>query len=84
MDSRWFKEDRALPKGEQAEAKEKAEKSLKSATIFQRRLAQILADMVAEGDRGDEDFSKPEWQREHIANIARRKTLREVIKLIQI
>jgi len=84
MDSRWFKEDRELPQHEQEDAKAKTTKSLNAATVFQRKLERILTDMISEGDRGDEDFDKPSWQRSHIANISRRKALKEVIKLIQI
>ena len=85
MDVRWFREDRKIKdKNEQLEAKKESEKALKNSTLFQRRLDQILDDMLAGSYRDDEDFSKPGWQREHIANIARRKALCEVKKLISL
>ena len=84
MDSRWFKEDRKLPKNEQAEAKAKSEKALKNSTLFQRRLEQILDDEIARADRDDEDFTKDNWEREHVSNISRRKALREIKQLIQL
>ena len=83
MDGRWFKEDRK-DKNTYTVEKEKSEKALKNSTLFQRRLDQILDDLIAESDRSDEDFSKPGWQRVHIANISRRKTLREIKKIISL
>lgn len=84
MDSQWFKEDRKLPSQEQAEAKEESKKALLNSTFFQRRLERILNEMIAASGRDDEDFSKQNWQLEHVANISRRKVLREIIKLIQL
>lgn len=86
MDAKWFKEDRdAARAGEGQEQALKAEsiKALKNSTLMQRRLSGILIAMLAETERNDEDFSKPNWEREHVANISRRKTLREVFQLIQ-
>lgn len=84
MDSKWFKEDRALPKAEQAQAKAESLKALKNSTFIQRRLERILEELIALSDRDDEDFSNPNWQLEHAANISRRKTLREIKQLIQL
>lgn len=84
MDSRWFKEDRVLPKDEQKEAKESSEKALKNSTLFQRRLTNILKDLIEEANRDDEDFTKRDWATTAVANASRRKTIRQIIKLIDL
>jgi hypothetical protein len=84
LDSRWFKEDRKLPKNDQAAAKKESLKALQNATLFQRRLEQILDDMLAETERQDEDFSQPNWERIYVSNVSRRKILREIKQLIQL
>jgi len=86
MDGRWFKEDRAEAKDakELAKIQAESEKALKNSTLFQRRLERILNEVIEMSERNDEDFTEPNWQLIHAANIARRKTLREIIKLIQL
>ena len=84
MDSRWFREDRELPKAEQAEARIESEKALKNSTLFQRRLERIVDEMIDTANRAEEDFSQPNWQFNNVANISRRKTLREIKQLIQL
>jgi len=84
MDSRWFKEDRELPKEEQAEAKEESRKALKNSTVFVRRLERILTELYEETLRKDEEFDIPDWQTVHVASVSRRKTLREIQKIIQL
>ena len=86
MDGRWFKEDRAEAKDarELDKLQQESEKALKNSTLFQRRLERILNEVIEMSERNDEDFTKPNWQLIHAANIARRKTLREIIKLIQL
>ena len=82
MDSKWFKEDRALPKQEQREAMKGSKEALKNSTIMSRRLIQILDEMIDACYRDDEDFTKHAWQLEAIANASRRKTLKEVKQLV--
>jgi hypothetical protein len=88
MDSKWFAEDRAKARADKstplAELKAESEKALKNSTLFQRRLEKILDDLIEESNRDDEDFSKPNWERIYVTNVSRRKTLREIKKLIQI
>ena len=84
MKSDWFKEERALPKEDQEEAKEATRKAIKSSTILINRLNRILNERVEETYRQEEDFSKPDWERETIANASRRKTLREILTLIEL
>ena len=84
MDQKWFKEDRALPQEEQKEAIEQSKKALKNSTLFQRRLERILNEELDKSYRIVEDFKVPNWERIHVSEIARRKTLREIIKLIQL
>lgn len=84
MDSRWVKEERQLPKQDQQEAIEEIQKVLKNSTIFQRRLDRILEEMFNTSLRDDEDFNKPGWEREAVANASRRKVLREIRKLIEL
>ena len=84
MDSRWYKEDRALSKDEQKDAKESSEKALKNSTLFQRRLTNILKDLIEEANRDDEDFTKRDWHTQAVATASRRKTLRLIIKLIDL
>jgi len=82
MDSRWFAEDRKGAPEDLAEAIEKSTVALKNSTLLVRRLKGILEAEIESADRKDEDFSNPTWEREAVANISRRKALREVIKLL--
>ena len=82
MDSRWFKEDRELPKEEQAEAKEASRIALKNSTLMHRRLGTILEEMFEKTLTNDEDFENPSWERLNIANASRRKTIRDIQKLL--
>ena len=88
MDGRWFIEDRELARKDKSlklsELEDESRKALKNSTIFQRRLERILQEEMKIAERSDEDFSKPNWEREAVASIARRRTLREIINLIQI
>lgn len=82
----WFKEDRALAKDDKSRTRQQhiqeSKKVLLNSTLFRNRLERILKDMIDESLREDEDFSKPNWEREHIANISRRKVLKELLSLI--
>ena len=82
MDSRWFLEDRKLPKNEQAKAKQETEKALRNSNLVRDRLRVILQQELDQSLRYEEDFENPNWERVHVSEIARRKTLRQVIKLI--
>jgi len=82
VDSRWFKEDRALPKNEQAEAVRESEKALKASTLLVRRLKLILEDEIQKTYRNEEDYARDNWQQVVLASAARRKTLKEVINLL--
>jgi len=82
VDSRWFKEDRALPKNEQAEAVRESEKALKASTLLVRRLKLILEDEIQRTYRNEEDYARDNWQQVVLASAARRKTLKEVINLL--
>ncbi len=88
MDTKWFKDDRALAhKDKTVSEKEliaESKKALQNSTLFQRRLDQILDDLIEASVRDDEDFSKPGWQHQAIANISRRKVLGEIKRLIKL
>lgn len=84
MHSDWFKEERALPTEDQEEAKEKTTKALKNSTILLNKLDRILNERLEKTYREEEDFSKPDWERRTVANASRRKTLREIITLIEL
>lgn len=82
MDSRWFKEDRKLPKGEQAKAIEESKKALQNSTFLSRRLKAILEEEVEKTYSNEEDYMGPGWKRKILANANRRWTLQEIIKLL--
>jgi len=82
VDSRWFKEDRALPKEDQAQAIEESKKAIAAATIIRRRLARILEEEIEKTYLTEEDIYGLDWQQKVLFQIARRKTLREVYNLI--
>lgn len=84
MDNRWYKEDRDLPKEDREEAQAESKKALANSTLFQRRLERILKDMLDATDRSEEDFNDVNWSLKAAGNVARRKTLKEIIKLIDI
>lgn len=82
MNSKWFTEDRQLPAVEQAEAIQESKKALKNSTLLTRRLRRILEELSEKSCKDDEDFSKPNWELEHVANISRRKTLKEILTML--
>lgn len=86
VDSRWFIEDREAarkdPSQDEKKLKEESEKALRNSTVFQRRLARILQDEFDKTLMDDENFEKQKWELRHISNISRRKTLREILNLI--
>ena len=82
MDSRWFKEDRALPKSEQKEAIQASELALKNSTLMSRRLKAILKQLEEECNTNDYDFNDNNWSQRAIANASKRKTLQDIYKLI--
>jgi len=84
MDSRWFREDRALPNEERHKAITESKKALLNSTLFRRRLEAILDEMIEESYRKEENFDDPNWERIHVSEISRRKTLKEVKKIIDI
>lgn len=88
MDTKWFEEDRAAARQDKSvdlrKLKEESEKALKNSTLFQRRLDRILDSLIEASNRDDEDFTKPHWDLVNATNVARRKALREVKKLIQL
>ncbi len=83
MDSLWFKEDRKLPKEEQDEAIEDSKKALLNSTFMSRRLTQILKDKYEECLREEEKLpNDANWLNLTVASQSRRKTLREILKLL--
>lgn len=82
MDTRWFMEDRQLPKEEQEDAKAATEKALKNSTLLSRRLARILNDEVTKTYLKEEDYEGEGWKRKVLSNSARRKAFNEIIKLL--
>jgi hypothetical protein len=83
MDSTWFVEDRAEGSSEeQHKAIEETKKALKNSTILTKRLDRILDAKLKKAYVDDEDFKQDDWRLNAIANASRRKTLREVKKLL--
>lgn len=82
MDTRWFEEDRKLPQSEQAAAKKETEKALTSSTILSRRLTRILEKEVAKTYTVEENYTGADWDRIVFGQFQRRKTLKEIIKLL--
>ena len=83
MDSKWFREDRKLPKGkEQDEAKKATEEALKNSTLMSRLLKGICEDEIERTYRDEEDIQDPAYARVVIAAASRRKAFKEIIKLL--
>jgi len=82
MDSRWLKEDRKLPKEEQAKAIEESTKALKNSTLLIRRLSAILEDEVEKTYATEESYEGSGWAVKVQRMFARRQALKEVIKLL--
>ena len=82
LDSRWFVEERTLPQEEQAAAKKEIEKALKASTILSRRLITILEKEVAKTYTVEESYTGADWDRVVYGQFQRRKTLKEIIKLL--
>ncbi len=82
MDSRWLKEDRKLPKAEQAKAIEESKKALKNSTLLVRRLTNILEEEVEKTYTTEESYVGTDWEVKTQRMFARRQTLKEIIKLL--
>lgn len=82
IDSRWFKEDRKLPKEEVAGAKEESRKALMNSTLLVRRLTAILEDEIERTHTSEEAYEETGWERRVLAAVARRKAFKEIIKLL--
>jgi phage gpG-like protein len=85
LDVRWFKEDREkYPRSEQQEQIKKSEEALRNSSLLRRRLVNILEEDIEKTYSVEEDFDDPAWQRKTIAAAAERKTLRRIIKLLDL
>jgi hypothetical protein len=82
IDSRWFAEDRKLPAHEQKEAIEKSKKALKRSTLLVRRLKAILDEEIEKTYTREEQYTEADWDRVIYGMFQRRKTLKEIIKLL--
>jgi hypothetical protein len=54
-----------------------------NSTLFRGRLEEILEDELQASFLREEDFNDPNWERNHVAEVSRRKTLRGILKLIK-
>lgn len=82
MDRRWFKEEALLPKGERKQAIEEAEKVIKNSTIIARKLKGICEHEIEATYRVEEEVHSPYYTRAIIAAGAKRKALKDIIKLL--
>lgn len=82
MDNRWFREDRKLPKEEQSESMEASREALLSSTLLVRRLTEILEEEVYKTYTKEEDYEGIDWARIVFGQFQRRRTLKEIIKLL--
>jgi hypothetical protein len=82
LNSEWFKEDRKLPQHEQHQAIVDSKAALRNSTVMQRRLEDILVTWLEATYKDDEDYQKTDWTVQAIANSSRRKTIRQIIQLI--
>lgn len=82
MDSRWFSEDRKLPSTEQRQAIVDTTTALKNSTLLTRRLTEILETEVSKTYTQEEDYTGDDWARIMFGQFQRRKTLKEIIKLL--
>ena len=82
MDSRWFKEDRKLPRSEQDKAVKESKKALENSTLITRRLKDILEEEVAKTITTEESYEGKGWAVKVQRLFARRQTLKEIIKIL--
>ena len=82
MDTRWLREDRKLPKAEQAKAIEESKKALKNSTLLVRRLTYILEEEVEKTYATEDSYEGADWERTIQRMFARRQTLKEILKLL--
>ena len=82
MDARWFAEDRKLPPSEVTKAKQETEKALRNSTIMSRGLKRILEAEVEKTYANEESYKGTDWERQVFGLFQRRKTLKEIIKLL--
>lgn len=82
MDSTWFKEDRALPKAEQAKAMEETELAVRNSSILLERLKRILNEGIQGTYSKEENIDSPNWERVALGAAVERKTLRKILNLL--
>lgn len=80
LSNRWFVEDRKEDNPE--EATEASKKVILNSTLIRDRLKRMINEDLAKTYIEDEDFDNPRWEVKVIANNARRKALRDVLKLL--
>ena len=82
MDSRWFKEDRELPRDEQRQSIEDATDVIKNATIVRRRLQRVLEDEIKKTYELEEKVDAPNYSIVVSHAAGKRKALRDILKLV--
>ena len=82
MDNRWFREDRKLPKEEQAEAVQASRDALLNSTLLVRRMTTMLEEEIYKTYTKEEDYEGIDWSRIVFGQFQRRKVLKEIIKLL--
>ncbi len=82
MNSRWFKEERALPRLKQQKAIEDAEETLRHSTLIIEKLKRIITEDLNKTFTDDENVGKEGWEHRALANVGARKALRKLLELL--
>ncbi len=82
MDSRWFKEDRELPKDERQKAQSDTKEVLLHSTLMTERLKRIIREDIQLTYTDDENVGGPAWERRVLVNVGKRKALAKILDIL--
>jgi len=82
MNSRWFKEERKLPKAQQAKAIAEAKEVLGHSTTMSEKLKRIIEEDIEQLYAGDENVGQEGWEQRALANVGGRKALRKLLEIL--
>lgn len=82
MNSRWFKEERELPREAQDKAIADATEVLQHSTTMAGKLKRIIEEDIDLLYAGDENVGTQGWEQRALANVGARKALRKLLEIL--
>lgn len=84
MNSRWFKEERALPNNERDERIQETKAVLLHSTLMVEKLQRIIDEELEEAYTNEENICDPNYRDRATFNAGARKVLRKLKKLLDL